>query len=96
MVNTFFLCLVGLFALMVLSAVVTGLRIRLTTGHGQIQFLDKSVTNTIRGISITMIMISHIIQQLGERLTFQSKIGQVVKILVFSMGGGRSRSLFSA
>ena len=88
MVNYTCLLLLLIFFGLVIVSVINGIiqNILLAKSNGNKMFLDRSVTDTLRGIAILMIMLAHIVQQLGERLEFQFTGGKYIKLLVFSWG----------
>ena len=89
MLNIIFLLLLLVFVALIIFSVITGVKQKYINynNNDKFFFLDKTVTDTIRGISILMIMLAHIVQQLDDRLVLNFTGGKYIKLIVFSWGG---------
>ena len=89
MLDIIFLFLLLIFAILIIFSVITGVKQKSIhyKNNDKFFFLDKTVTDTIRGISILMIMLAHIVQQLDDRLILNFTGGKYIKLIVFSWGG---------
>lgn len=85
MINTmFFMALLMLLAVLIIIPSVKNISKKHGVGFQTI--FDREITESIRGISIIMIMFAHIVQQLGEQLVITLPGGALYKRVVFSWG----------
>lgn len=96
MLSVVFLSILLIYVVFVIYSAINGYRAKRFNIVESPKILEKSVTDTIRGIAIIMIMMAHIVQQLGDRLSIPIFGENYIKLLVFSLGGGRSRPVLLA
>ncbi len=85
MINTiFFMALLMLYAVLIIISSVKNMGNKHVAGSQTI--FDRTITDSIRGISIIMIMFAHIVQQLGDRLVIMLPGGAVYRRVVLSWG----------
>lgn len=87
MLSVVFLSILLIYVVFVVYSAINGYRAKRFNIIESPKILEKSVTDTIRGIAIIMIMMAHIVQQLGDRLSIPIFGGNYIKLLVFSWGG---------
>ena len=67
MLSVVFLSILLIYIVFVVYSAINGYRAKRFNIIESPKILEKSVTDTIRGIAIIMIMMAHIVQQLGDR-----------------------------
>lgn len=87
-----FLSLLLVYGIFVIYSIINGYKIKKENylkfnDNLHLEILEKPVSDTIRGIAILMIMLAHIVQQLGDRLEIPFFGGIYIKLIVFTWGG---------